>query len=108
MCVVLPQSLCEAKRPSDLKVSPLDTTRPPVVCCWKRPKRKTDRGDREREKERDGNRARKKSENDMERNRKKHNRAKTVTQIQLNSRGKENRERGNKKCQDSQKRGEEE
>lgn len=31
--VVLAQSLREAKRPSDLKVSPFDITRPPVCCC---------------------------------------------------------------------------
>lgn len=63
LCAVLAHSLCEAKRPSDLKVSPFDTSRPPDVCCWRRPSgRKTDR-ERERaergRRERNGNTARK-------------------------------------------------
>lgn len=44
LCVVLARCLCEAERPSDLKVSPFDTMRPPDVCCWSRPGgRKTER-----------------------------------------------------------------
>lgn len=52
LCVVLVLSLCGAKRPSDLKVSPFDTTRPPVVPCWRRQRvRKTERGEEWREKQ---------------------------------------------------------
>lgn len=40
------RSLCEAERPSDLKVSPFDTMRPPDVCCWRHPR------DREKEERR--------------------------------------------------------
>lgn len=71
--VVLAQSLGEAKRPSDLKVSPFDTTRPPVVCCWRHPRdRKRERVRREMEKERRKQSQRQqKSERDMERNNKK-------------------------------------
>lgn len=38
LLVVLARPLCEAKRPSDLKVSPFDTMRSLVVCCWRRQK----------------------------------------------------------------------
>ena len=52
--MVLARCLCEAERPSDLKVSPFDTMRPPDVCCWSRPGgRETERdsGDGEKENE---------------------------------------------------------
>lgn len=74
LCVVLTRSLCEAKRPSDLKVSPFDTMRPPVVCCcWRRPRdRETERERVEMEKKRrKQSQKQRKSERDMEKNGKK-------------------------------------
>lgn len=67
-CVVFARSLCEAKRPSDLKVSPFHTMRPPDVCCWRHPRYRERK--RESEEERDENTARK-SKRDMERENKK-------------------------------------
>lgn len=38
LCVVLARSLCEAKRPSDLKVSPSDTRKLSGIRRWRRPR----------------------------------------------------------------------
>lgn len=97
---MLARSLCEAKRPSDLKVPPFDTMRPPDVCCWRRTRDRTrESSDGERERGR-----RKHSERDMRetiRNceERRHRCSKTV--VKKKDLG------GSKNCQDSQKAGKE-